>query len=1185
MSNKIKSAINLLILFAISIPFLWFKNGYFIAWADGTLPLRPLKYLETLIYMWSGIPNSGNPNVVSPTAFILFGPLYLVNFVVFHFNVVSLQKIFFSLWLFLPILATLLLYNYLFKADTKKYLYIFFAILFYSFNLYRAGMFGDVANMSIYAAEPLVLLLVIKAVNENKNFLKYSILIALSSLIASGAGANPPMYAVFLLPPLLYIFLILIESFIKKNFLSKFYSIAKFIVLSTFMFLLVNAYWILPFLYQYLGVAASSGLKGANLLDWSLGTSSVTSLANIIRMQGAWDWYSGVGSDPYVPYAANYQNNPVLLFLGFLLPILAFVAVYFVRNRYTIFFTLITLIGIIFSQGSHSPFGPIYNFLTARLPLFWMFRSSWYKFSFLVALGYSFLGAVSVAYIFDILIKQKRKFLNLKLAYAFLVFVIAGTLIYAYPFIDGEKFPKPGVHKILPASHIKVPDYVYKSADWINNQKETFRTFVFPNMPSFIYTWDFNGLTDVSFYLYDKGELFTSNQVGTTGLGNSVGDINSQIYNGIYFNDYANALRLAGILGAKYLVERKDIRYNFYGGYDSPAFVNKQLQNAQGLKQTNTFGEWNFYKLSNNYFLPLFYVPENLTYSESSVSSIGDILTLSDSLKQQILFSDFKNNRENVEIRPLINNYVLKANCILCKSNGLKEIEDKIQMPFVQLLPDSPFYFLVKNKEQKQLATYKGLPDKEISLNLDLSNRRLVELSKVLTREQKDNSDTLIKNLIQKYKNHIQEALGKINNLSGIEKNEKLIEILAYLKVQDKFLELLPDTDKIPQSLLQDLSVFISDTLNNLRSEIWMTTENTDEKLFFNINEDGNYSFNIKNSPTPPSKILIDGTEYIKVKDIQLTKGTHKLELIYPQPDNLLVADNASSSGEFVLNYGEKKTFAVKSFDYKNTYLIKFEYKVSEGKAPNIILAQDNDQKDWDGNYSRTLNSVLNGDGKWHTFEYAFTPNLGAKNAFLQFYSSGFDYSQSKFSIENFNIINTFVPDVYLIKNINPVQNLIPGITFTKINPTEYILNISDAQKPFILNFGENYDNGWKAYIVQSRNFRQERSSPDAAKLKSKNKNIVASYFNGKIKELGPENNFIDNNFISTLFSKSVSEENHLKTNGYANGWIIDKKGDYDIIIQYWPQRLFYLGSTISFFSVVSLLIILVFKAISHEKN
>lgn len=1173
MFSKIKSIISLLILFTILIPFLWFKNGYFIAWTDGTLPLRPLKYLETLIYMWSNIPNSGNPNVISPTAFFLFGPIYSINFIVFHFNVTSLQKIFFSLWLFLPILAALLLYNYLFKAYAKKYLYIFFVILFYSFNLYRATMFGDVVNMSIYAAEPLILLFVIRAINEERNYLRYAILIALSSLIASGAGANPPMYVVFLLPPILYIFIILIESFFKKNFLSKFYSSIKFIALTTSVSILVNIYWILPFLYQYIGTAAS-GLKGANLLDWSLGTSAVTSITNIIRMQGAWDWYSGVGTDPYVPYAANYQNNPILLLLGFLLPILAFSALYFVRNRYTIFFTLITIVGIIFSQGSHPPFGPVYNFLTQHVPLFWMFRSSWYKFSFLIALGYSFLGAISVSYIFDTLIKRKSKILNLKLAYIFLLFIIFGTLIYVYPFIDGEKFPKKGVHKILPASQIQVPDYVYKSADWINGQKETFRTFVFPNMPSFIYKWDFNGLTDVSFYLYDKGELYTSNQVGTAGSVNGIGEINAKIFSGVYYEDSDNALRLSGVLSSKYLIEKGDIRYDFYGGYDSPQFVNYQLKNIQGLNLANTFGDWNFYKLSDKYFLPLFYVPEKLVYSESDVSSLGDILSLSNSSRPQVLFSDFINNRDNMFVKTLTNDYITKANCVLCSNNDLVDIENKIQVPFVQLLPDSPFYFFIQSKEKKQMVLLENLPDQLIDLDLNLANKRLSELSKILERGSRDNSDILIRTTIQKYKNFIGDALIQVNNLSEGEKNEKLVEILAYIHVQDKFLKSLPNTDIIPQSSSGDLSIYVSDVLNKLKADIWMTTEEENKKIIFNLNQNGVYDFLIKNSPTSISKVLIDSKEYSSIKSIKLSKGTHRLELKYPQPENLFVAENSSSSGSFSLSYGEKKVFSIKDFDYRNTYLIKFDYKITQGKAPNIMLVQNNDQKDWDGNVSRKYNSLLDDDGKWHTFEYTLTPNLGAKNASLEFYSSGFDYSQSTFEIKNFIVNRTFVPQIYLIKNLNSEDKSIPDITFTKINPAEYKVHVGNAQKPFILNFGENFDNGWKAYVIQKQK----------SKIKDEKENVVASYFSGQIKELEPQNKFIDENFTLTLFSKPIPSKNHLKTNGYANGWFIDKKGDYDIIIEYWPQRLFYFGIIVSGLSIVlSAFLILIRK--KNEKN
>jgi hypothetical protein len=85
------------------------------------------------------------------------------------------------------------------------------------------------------------------------------------------------------------------------------------------------------------------------------------------------------------------------------------------------------------------------------------------------------------------------------------------------------------------------------------------------------------------------------------------------------------------------------------------------------------------------------------------------------------------------------------------------------------------------------------------------------------------------------------------------------------------------------------------------------------------------------------------------------------------------------------------------------------------------------------------------------------------------------------------------------------------SITYEKINPTKYIVHIN-ASKPFFLVFSESYHKDWIAYVD----------------------------------------------------GQQVPNEYHFIANGFANGWYINKTGTYTITLEFWPQRLFYIGSTIS---------------------
>jgi len=52
--------------------------------------------------------------------------------------------------------------------------------------------------------------------------------------------------------------------------------------------------------------------------------------------------------------------------------------------------------------------------------------------------------------------------------------------------------------------------------------------------------------------------------------------------------------------------------------------------------------------------------------------------------------------------------------------------------------------------------------------------------------------------------------------------------------------------------------------------------------------------------------------------------------------------------------------------------------------------------------------------------------------------------------------------------------------------------------------------------------------------------------------------------WLSILFGTGRSPARHFMANGYANGWYIDRPGEYVLTLYYWPQTLFYLGIMVS---------------------
>ena len=108
------------------------------------------------------------------------------------------------------------------------------------------------------------------------------------------------------------------------------------------------------------------------------------------------------------------------------------------------------------------------------------------------------------------------------------------------------------------------------------------------------------------------------------------------------------------------------------------------------------------------------------------------------------------------------------------------------------------------------------------------------------------------------------------------------------------------------------------------------------------------------------------------------------------------------------------------------------------------------------------------------------------------------------------------------------VANL-PKITFARVSPVAYRVEVSRTENEFLLVFSEGFSPTWKAYVSPS--------------------------------------------------SKAIAEERHLVVNGFTNGWLIKPKDienrkTFEIIIKYAGQQYFYLGATITGISFLALILV-----------
>ena len=213
----------------------------------------------------------------------------------------------------------------------------------------------------------------------------------------------------------------------------------------------------------------------------------------------------------------------------------------------------------------------------------------------------------------------------------------------------------------------------------------------------------------------------------------------------------------------------------------------------------------------------------------------------------------------------------------------------------------------------------------------------------------------------------------------------------------------------------------------------------------------------------------------------------------------------------------------------------------------------------------------------------------------------------------------------------------LPVLEYKKINPIKYRIVIHHAQGEFPLVFNEKFNDGWKVYFTHSQftTTPDLRQNLDNYKVLDGNENDqatkdelenyigqdwISTLGTGEEKTVkhwkGADNartldytekhtvDFISKNFQGTIqndnlppgtfyetwFSKPLeNNSNHVIANSYANSWLLDVEkictnnsscrknsdGTYDIelVIEFWPQRLYYLGGIISITTLILCLI------------
>lgn len=584
-----------MIVFIGLIAMIWFKGNFLVASGDFSFPPdRILEFYRT-IYSWDH-SSLGSANFRVLGASLPWG-IFLLLTKLIGLSLVASEK----LWLYLLFTSMgLSMYFLVITIVKEKFRYWagFCAALLFMFNPWSAVTFTMIWQYVVFL--PLILGLYIKGLNENRG-IKYILILCFmwmitcnSGLINIRAALNQWMFL------LMYLVFYLITNFGKnKNKAALIFTGKLFL-----FWIVLNAYWLLPFIVNISTTIESTAFVYQSINFTWLDAYHLNSsgLIDAFRLMGFWGIESSYKGYPYFYWTPVFKTSLFIL-IGFILPLVAFSSLLLLHKikrsgQNLVFFVLVGVLGLFVMNGVYGSYGKLNLFFVQYLPYFAVFFSIPYFFGgIFVVISYSILVGVVIAWLWNCYITGRlcnyRKILSVILA-----FLLIG--VYGWPMWSGE-FLYPG-NEVLAGAQYTIPENYYKARRWLREQPNDFRIFALPysKLGYMSYSWPPKGFS---------GPDPTANVLARdiiTGFG-----IGKELVGSWNVSNSSEFSSLLGLMNVKYLLFHDDANWKFIkdnSWYINPAEdIKFILESQSGIFLEKIFGKIDFYKISDEYFLPHIY--------------------------------------------------------------------------------------------------------------------------------------------------------------------------------------------------------------------------------------------------------------------------------------------------------------------------------------------------------------------------------------------------------------------------------------------------------------------------------------------------------------------------------------------------------------------------------------------------
>jgi len=306
------------------------------------------------------------------------------------------------------------------------------------------------------------------------DYVKLAVLVALSMKPIPNCYRLAAIYAI----------VFAVFAVVKKVKLSRILNVK--VVPSVVVFILLSSWWLKPLIsspHKFLNVVETVARKryySAGL--FSMLRHRYSQIVYVLRLVDFWGFFKG-----YAPYAKWYLRSVPITICSFLLPIMAFTPLLFkIKQRKTyesiLSMAVLMLIAIAWDTEANPPFGGVYVFLVAHIPMLKATLKHFFMTISILSNFYPIAISLSLLLIYRSL-KCRYRLVLISL-------MIVALVIPAWPIIDGSAF---GQYFNESIKGIKIPEDYFAVKKIVEKQGGG-TILICPRMPIYVLTsWGYQG--------------------------------------------------------------------------------------------------------------------------------------------------------------------------------------------------------------------------------------------------------------------------------------------------------------------------------------------------------------------------------------------------------------------------------------------------------------------------------------------------------------------------------------------------------------------------------------------------------------------------------------------------------------------------------------------------------------------